>query len=106
VVNDGRPARFLVDTGAFACMISPRLAEALGMPWSRCPGGPDDRHRWPHAGPMVTLQSVGSACRATDVVAVVHDMGSGDRILGSTFLSRFTVTLDRRGLLTLRRSDG
>jgi predicted aspartyl protease len=40
---------------------------------------------------------------AQDVIAVVHPVGpSMDGILGNTFLSRFTVTLDpERGLLRL-----
>jgi predicted aspartyl protease len=57
------------------------------------------------SGPMVTLQSVRVGdVEATDVVAVVHPvMGPGDGILGNTFLSRFTMTLDpERGLLTLQ----
>ena len=105
VVNDGRPARFLVDTGASACLVSLRLAEALGItpgPGARVVtmigiGGRT-------SGPLVTLQSVRVGdVEATNVVAVVHDAGAGDGILGNTFLSRFTMTLDpERGLLTLQ----
>jgi clan AA aspartic protease (TIGR02281 family) len=106
VVNDGRPARFLVDTGAFACLISPRLAEALGIT-----PGPDARMvpmigiGGRTAGALVQLQSVRVGdVEASDVMAVVHDgAGPGDGILGNTFLSRFTMTLDpERGLLTLQ----
>jgi clan AA aspartic protease (TIGR02281 family) len=105
VVNDGRPARFLVDTGASACLVSLRLAEALGItpgPGARVVtmigiGGRT-------SGPLVTLQSVRVGdVEATNVLAVVHDAGAGDGILGNTFLSRFTMTLDpQRGLLTLQ----
>jgi len=53
---------------------------------------------------VVTIPSlrVGEV-EAQDVLAVVHDVGpSMDGILGNTFLSRFTVTLDpERGLLRL-----
>jgi predicted aspartyl protease len=56
------------------------------------------------SGHVVTIPSlrVGEV-EAQDVVAVVHDVGpSMDGILGNTFLSRFTVTLDpERGLLRL-----
>jgi clan AA aspartic protease (TIGR02281 family) len=106
VVNEGRPARFLVDTGAFACLISVRLAEALGI--TPGPGArvvPMIGIGGRTSGPLVTLQSVRVGdVEAADVTAVVHDAaGPGDGILGNTFLSRFTMTLDpERGLLTLR----
>jgi clan AA aspartic protease (TIGR02281 family) len=106
VVNDGRPARFLVDTGAFACLVSPRLAEALGI--TPGPGArmvPMMGIGGRTAAPLVTLQSVRVGdVEATDVAAVVHDVaGPGDGILGNTFRSRFTMTLDPgRGLLTLQ----
>jgi clan AA aspartic protease (TIGR02281 family) len=106
VVNDGRPARFLVDTGAFACLVSPRLAEALGItPGPGARAVPMIGIGGRTSGPMVTLQSIRVGdVEATDVVAVVHDVaGPGDGILGNTFLSRFTMTLDpEHGLLTLQ----
>jgi clan AA aspartic protease (TIGR02281 family) len=106
VVNDGRPARFLVDTGAFACLISPRLAEATGItPEPGARAVPMIGIGGRTSGPMVTLQSIRVGdIEATDVVAVVHPVvGPGDGILGNTFLSRFTMTLDpERGLLTLQ----
>jgi clan AA aspartic protease (TIGR02281 family) len=106
VVNDGRPARFLIDTGAFACLISPGLADAAGItPEPGARAIPMIGIGGRSSGPLVTLQSlrVGDV-EATDVVAVVHPvMGPGDGILGNTFLSRFTMTLDpERGLLTLQ----
>jgi clan AA aspartic protease (TIGR02281 family) len=106
VVNDGRPARFLIDTGAFACLISPGLAEAAGItPEPGARAVPMIGIGGRTSGTMVTLQSVRvGEVEATDVVAVVHPvMGPGDGILGNTFLSRFTMTLDpERGLLTLQ----
>jgi clan AA aspartic protease (TIGR02281 family) len=106
VVNDGRPARFLVDTGAFACLVSPRLAEALGItPGPGARAVPMIGIGGRTSGTMVTLQSVRVGdVEATDVAAVIHEpMGPGDGILGNTFLSRFTMTLDPdRGLLTLQ----
>jgi clan AA aspartic protease (TIGR02281 family) len=106
VVNDGRTARFLIDTGAFACLISPRLAEALGInPGPGARAVPMIGIGGRTSGTMVTLQSVRVGdVEATDVVAVIHDpMGPGEGILGNTFLSRFTMTLDpARGLLTLQ----
>jgi aspartyl protease family protein len=104
-LNNARTARFLVDTGATTCVISPDLAGALDIR--------PDRHSSPVAlqtisgltsGHVVTIPSlrVGEV-EAQDVIAVVHDVGpSMDGILGNTFLSRFTVTLDpERGLLRL-----
>jgi clan AA aspartic protease (TIGR02281 family) len=104
-VNNARTARFLVDTGATTCVISPDLAGALDIR--------PDRHSGPvqlqtisglTSGHVVTILSlrVGEV-EAQDVLAVVHDVGpSMDGILGNTFLSRFTVTLDpERGLLRL-----
>lgn len=105
-LNDLRTARFLVDTGASTCVISPALASELRI-------RPD-----PDAAPveMLTLsgRTSGSIVRiasvqvgeaeAEDVVAVIHPTGpSVDGILGNTFLSRFTVTLDPgRKVLSLR----
>src|SRR2546422_3832924 len=79
VVNDGRPARFLVDTGAFACLISLRLAEALGI--TPGPGArmvPMIGIGGRTSGPLVTLQSVRVGdVEATNVAAVVHDVAGG-----------------------------
>jgi len=104
-LNDSRTAQFLVDTGASTCVISPGLASALGIE--------PDRRASPvllqtvsglTSGHAVTIPSlrVGDT-EAQDVIAVVHPLGpSMDGILGNTFLSRFTVTLDpERGLLRL-----
>ena len=104
-INDSRTAQFLVDTGAATCVISPELASALEIQ--------PDRQSRPVAlqtisgltsGHPVTIPvlSVGDV-EARDVIAVVHPLGPAmDGILGNTFLSRFTVTLDpERGLLRL-----
>lgn len=104
-LNDSKTARFLVDTGASACVISPELARVLDI-------------RLDHQAQAVPLQTIAGVTRgqivkipslrvgdveAEDVIAVVHPLGPlMDGILGNTFLSRFTVTLDpERGLLRL-----
>lgn len=104
-LNNARTAQFLVDTGATTCVISPNLAGALDIR--------PERHSSPvplqtisglTSGHVVTIPSLRvGEMEAQDVVAVVHDVGpSMDGILGNTFLSRFTVTLDpERGLLRL-----
>lgn len=106
IVNDSRTARFLVDTGASLCVISPQLAAALSIE----PGTDARTIRLQTlsgvtSGVLVSIASlrVGEA-EAERVAAVVHDTGpSMDGILGNTFLGRYAVTLDaERGLLWLR----
>jgi clan AA aspartic protease (TIGR02281 family) len=104
VLNTTKKATFLVDTGASYCVISPKLAGSLGLK-------PGRRAVTLHTvggratGPLVTLRSVqvGEA-RAKEVHAVVHEIGPGvEGLLGNSFLSRYTVTLDpERGVLRLR----
>lgn len=104
-LNNSRTAQFLVDTGATTCVISPDLASALDIrPDRRSKPVPLQTISGLTSGHVVTIPSlrVGDV-EAEDVVAVVHPVGpSMDGILGNTFLSRFTVTLDpERGLLRL-----
>ncbi len=103
-LHSTKKATFLVDTGASVCVISPELADALGLkPGRRAVTLETLSGRT--TGPLVTLRSVqvGQA-RAKDVHAVVHTIGPGiDGILGNSFLSRYTVTLDPElGVLRLR----
>jgi clan AA aspartic protease (TIGR02281 family) len=104
-LNDARTARFLVDTGASTCVISPGLATALDIhPDRQAPPVPLQTISGLTRGHVVTIPSlrVGDV-EAQDVIAVVHPLGpSMDGILGNTFLSRFTMTLDsERGVLRL-----
>ena len=104
-LNDSRTARFLVDTGASTCVISPGLAAALDIrPDRQAQPVPLQTISGLTRGLVVTIPSlrVGDV-EAQDVLAVVHPLGpSMDGILGNTFLSRFTMTLDsERGLLRL-----
>jgi clan AA aspartic protease (TIGR02281 family) len=104
-LNDTHQSTFLVDTGAAACAIIPELAEALGIVPD--PDEPPVLVRgvagttW---GRRVTIPSirVGEA-EARDVIAVVLPLPGMQGILGNTFLSRYTATLDPgRAQLTLR----
>ena len=106
ILNDSRRARFLVDTGASVTVLSPDLADTLGI-------APSTRGRVMRlqtiAGeteaPIVMIPSlrVGDL-EARDVIAVIHETVGLDGILGNTFLARYTVTLDaRQGLLTVHR---
>jgi hypothetical protein len=89
--------RFLVDTGSGVTVVSPRLAEELGI--VRSPGAPP-----------VELQTLGGRTTGPSAVigslrvgdlelrnapVVVHEPGPGvDGILGNSFLGRFHVTVD------------
>ena len=103
-LNDMQQATFLVDTGASACAITPELAEAIGIV-------PD-----PDEPPVLVRGVTGSTwgrrvkvpsirvgeTEARDVIAVVVPMPGMQGILGNTFLSRYTATLDPgQALLTL-----
>jgi clan AA aspartic protease (TIGR02281 family) len=104
-LNDSRTARFLVDTGASTCVISPTLAAALDIrPDRQAKPVPLQTISGLTQGQPVKIPSlrVGDV-EAEDVIAVVHPLGSSmDGILGNTFLARFTVTLDpARGVLRL-----
>ena len=104
-VNDVRVARFLVDTGASTCVISPGLAAALNIrPDRQAPAVPLQTISGVTRGQLVSIPSlrVGDV-EAEDVMAVVHPLGAAmDGILGNTFLARFTVTLDpAQGVLRL-----
>ena len=103
-VND-RVARFLVDTGASTCVISPGLAAALNIrPDRQAPPVPLQTISGVTRGQLVSIPSlrVGDV-EAEDVIAVVHPLGASmDGILGNTFLARFMVTLDpAQGVLRL-----
>jgi clan AA aspartic protease (TIGR02281 family) len=104
-VNDLRTAQFLVDTGATACVISPELAKALGIePDSRAPAVQLRTISGLTSARVVSIPSLSvGESEAQNVVAVVHPLDPPmDGILGNTFLSRFTVTLDpEQGLLHL-----
>jgi clan AA aspartic protease (TIGR02281 family) len=104
-LNDMHQATFLVDTGASACAITPELAEAIGIV-------PD-----PDEPPVLVRGVTGSTwgrrvkipsirvgeTEARDVIAFVIPLPGMQGILGNTFLSRYTATLDPgQALLTLR----
>ena len=105
VLNDTQTSTFLVDTGASACAITPELAEALGI--TPDPAEPPVLVRgvagttW---GRRVTIPSVRvGEIEARDVIAFVLPLPGMQGILGNTFLSRYTATLDpARAVLVLR----
>ena len=104
-LNDTQQSTFLVDTGASACAITPELAEALGIVPD--PAEPPVLVRgvagstW---GRRVTIPSIQvGETEARDVIAFVLPLPGMQGILGNTFLSRYTATLDpAQALLTLQ----
>ena len=106
-LNDSRSAWFMVDTGATLCVLSPELADSLGIR-----AASDARvvnlktaNGWT-SGPLVWISSIrlGDA-EAENVAAVIlasAELREGG-ILGNTFLSRYVVTLDaEKRILNLR----
>lgn len=106
-VNDSRTARFVVDTGASACVLSPELATALGIhPGAGAETVPMQVVGGVTGGRRVTIASVrvGDA-EVENVDAVIHSIGPDiDGLLGNTFLGRFTVTLDPDKRVLILRS--
>lgn len=106
VVNGQHAARFVVDTGATLCVLSPALAESVGIEAPR-----DARVielqtvNGRASGRLVSIGAlrVGEA-EVKAVAAVILDTGlEVDGILGNSFLARFAVALDaERGMLHLR----
>ncbi len=97
-VNDSRTAWFMVDTGATLCVLSPELAESLGIQ-----PPPDARivtlqtANGQTSGPLVWITSIRVGDAEVQNVAAVVLASAGLReggILGNTFLSRYIVTLD------------
>ncbi len=105
MLNGSHSARFLIDTGASTCVISPELAETLGImpgPGARIVSG--TTLGGPVSGPVVSIPSIRvGETEAENVVAVILPTGGTlPGILGNTFLARYTATLDpARGVLTL-----
>ena len=106
MLNDTHQARFVVDTGATACTISPALAERLGIVIpSDAPVVRVMTMNGPTVGRLISLASVRVGnVEANNVKAVVHPFDIGvDGLLGNSFLARYAVTLDpQRRLLHLQ----
>jgi clan AA aspartic protease (TIGR02281 family) len=105
-INESRTARFMIDTGASLCAISPELADSLGIrPESDAPVIHLQTANGRTSGRLVRIASVrvGEA-EAINVPGVVVDsanLGNGG-ILGMSFLSGYVVTIDpSRRLLNL-----
>jgi aspartyl protease family protein len=106
-LNDSRSAWFMVDTGATLCVLSPELADSLGIR-----AAPEARvvnlktaNGWT-SGPLVWISSIRlGETEAKNVAAVILPSAElrESGILGNTFLSRYVVTLDsEKWILNLR----
>ncbi len=106
VLNNTETARFLVDTGASVCVISPELAGTLGVrPRQPTLSVTLETLAGQTEGTPVTIRSIRvGEVEGEDVPAVIHVTAAGiDGILGNTFLSRYKVALDPEGgVLRLR----
>jgi clan AA aspartic protease (TIGR02281 family) len=104
-LNDRVAGRFLLDTGATSCAITPLLAGQLGL-------FPPTRHTQVETAAgtvragVVRLKSVAVGPHRAEAVQalVIDELERGiDGILGLNFLDRFTYAIDpRRGRLELR----
>jgi len=104
-VNDHVSGRFLLDTGATSCVITPLMAGRLGL-------FPPTRHievdtaAGPVRAGVVRLQSVAVGLqRADHIQALVLDAVEDDLdgVIGLNFLDQFTYAIDpRRAILELR----
>jgi clan AA aspartic protease (TIGR02281 family) len=106
-VNDSHTTWFMIDTGATLCVLSPELADSLGIRPS-----PDARvvnlqtANGRTSGPLVWIPSIRLGDVEAKNVAAVVLASAGLReggILGNSFLSRYVVTVDsERRVLHLR----
>lgn len=104
-LNDRVAGRFLLDTGATSCVITPLVAGQLGL-------YPPTRYTQVEtaAGPVragvVRLRSVAVGSQRAEAVQalVIDELEAGlDGVLGLNFLDRFTYAVDpQRRLLELR----
>ena len=107
MLNQARTARFLVDTGATFCAISPALADALGIV---IPDGAQVVRVMGVSGPtkgrLISLDSIRLGdSESTGVPTLVMPLPPGlDGILGNTFLGRYSVTLDAQSRMLFLRT--
>jgi|CZKC01.1.fsa_nt_gi predicted aspartyl protease len=113
VYVDGKgPYEFILDTGAYRCLLSPELSASIGI-------RPESQQRATGAGGAIKISSahvtslaVGTARQENLEVAITGELSrfgeavqsKVDGVLGSNFLKDFRVTVDyRRGVVRLAR---
>lgn len=101
---NGRPVRFMVDTGASAVALSQSLADQIGLryrdaprAWARTANGPVAVH-------LVRLQQVRiGEVLVREVEAVVVPAPMDEVLLGNSFLARFDLRRDASTLTLVKR---
>jgi aspartyl protease family protein len=87
---NGRPVRFLVDTGATAIAMSQSEAERLGLPWRSGLRGMAHTANGPVPSTLVMLASVRlGEVEVFNVAAIVVPAAMDHVLLGNSFLERF-----------------
>ena len=105
-INETHTVRFMIDTGASLCAISPELAESLSIrPAPDAPVVELQTANGRTSGRLVRIPSIrvgeAEAINVPGVVVASANLGHGG-ILGMSFLSRYVVTIDpARRLLNL-----
>jgi clan AA aspartic protease (TIGR02281 family) len=105
-INETHTVRFMIDTGASLCAISPELAESLGIrPVPDAPVVELQTANGRTSGRLVRIPSIrvgeAEAINVPGVVVASANLGRGG-ILGMSFLSGYVVTIDpARRLLNL-----
>lgn len=105
-INETSRARFMIDTGASLCVISPELADSLGI--RPAPDAPIIELQTANgrtSGRLVRIASIrvgeAEAINVPGVMVASANLGNGG-ILGMSFLSGYVVTIDpARRLLNL-----
>lgn len=108
------PYEFILDTGAYRCLLSPELSSSIGI-------RPESQQRATGVGGTIQISSahvrsltVGTARQENLEVAITDELSrlgeavqsKVDGVLGSNFLKDFRLTLDyRRGVVSLERSS-
>jgi predicted aspartyl protease len=119
VLNGNEKATFLLDTGANITVITPTLAQRLGV--EQPSGGPKIRARMASGQDvevsLIRVKSIGvGSARIENFATAVYDLPAlalgapfpivVDGLLGNDFIGLFTMTIDpRAGRLTLQLDD-
>ncbi len=101
---DGRPVRFLVDTGATSVVLSPNDATRLGYDLAKLSftGFARTANGTVRTAPIRLGNLVVGNIRLTDLPAVVNQAAMGSSLLGMSFLDRLRSYEVRDGALVMR----
>lgn len=100
---NGRPVRFIIDTGASAIAMSQSVADRVGVRWHDAPRSTAQTANGPVPVHLVRLQQVRVGdVLVRDVEAVVIPAQLDEVLLGNSFLSRFSLRRDASTLTLVR----